>query len=94
MNLNLYIYSGSFAHNGSDSDISVLERLSQFAYLTNKIGEKYRDDNHFLANYEEMNNTVIFSNGTTLCDLLCGSVCDINNEIITAFYLIMTSGYI
>ena len=90
----MYIYSGSFAHNEKDSDFEVIERLAQFSDLTNKVGEKYREDNRFFANYTELNDTVIFSDGTTFSSLLFGTAENKSHDLEQAFYLILSQGYL
>ena len=95
MNLNMYIYSGSFAHNGKDSDFEVIERLAKFTDLTNKVGERFRDDNRLYANYSELNDTSVFSDGTTFCDLLYGVTSNKKSyELEHTFYLILSQGYL
>ena len=94
MNLRMYIYSGSFAHNGRDSDIEVIERISKFADLTNRVGERFREDNQFLANYSELDETIIFSDGTSFCDLLYGNAKNKNYELQQVFYIILSQGYL
>ncbi|MBO5025092.1 MAG: hypothetical protein J6C86_02990 [Bacteroidaceae bacterium] len=90
----MYIYSGSFAYNGKDSDCDVIERMSKFTDLTNKVGEGFRDDNQFYANYTELNETAIFSDGTTFCKLLYGNATGKSFELEQTFYLIMSQGYL
>lgn len=90
----MYIYSGSFAYNGKDSDYEIIERLSKFSDLTNKVGEGYREDNLFYANYNELNDTVIFPDGTTFCELLYGTAAGRSFELEQVFYLIMSQGYL
>jgi len=94
MNLNMYIYSGSFAYNGKDSDFEVIERMAKFTDLTNKVGERFRDDNRFYANYSELNDTAIFSDGTTFCNLLYGTTSNKSYELEQTFYLILSQGYL
>lgn len=94
MKLNMYLCSGSFAHNGKDSDLEVIERLAKFTDLTNKVGAKFRDDNRFYANYTELNDTVIFADGITFCELLYGNIATKSYELAQVFYLIMSQGYL
>lgn len=93
MNLNMYIYSGSFAYNGKDSDYEVLTRLEKFTNLTNRVGGHFREDNRFYANYTELNETILFNDKTTFCDILYGSSTK-GYELNQAFVLIMSQGYI
>lgn len=93
MNLNMYIYLGSFAHNGKDSDIEVIRKMAKFTDLTNKVGERFRNDNQFYANYTELNDTKVFADGTTFSNILYGNA-NKSIELQQAFYLIMTQGYI
>ena len=62
----MYIYSGSFAYNGKDSDYEVLTRLEKFTNLTNRVGGHFREDNRFYANYTELNETILLSEYPTL----------------------------
>ena len=94
MNLNMYLCSGSFAHNGKDSDLEVVERIEKFTELTNKVGEKYHDDNRFYANYTELNETVVFSDGTTFCNLLYGNATGKSYELEQVLMLILSRGYL
>ena len=90
----MYIYSGSFAHNGKDSDLEVIERLAKFTDLTNRVGGGFRDDNRFYANYSELNDTVIFSDGTTFSNLLYGTASNKSYELEQVFNLILSQGYL
>ena len=89
----MYIYTDSFTYNKKDSDYEVLERLNKFTELTRKIGGQFREDNKFYANYNELNETKIFSDGTTFSNILYGN-CSSNYELQQAFLLIMYSGYL
>ena len=93
MNLDMYIYTDSFTHNGKDSDYDVIERLNKFTELTTKVGTNFRDDNRFYANYNELNETKLFSDGTTFLDMLYGN-CSNNYELNNTFLLILSSGYL
>ena len=90
----MYIYSGSFSHNGKDSDWEVIQKMEKFSELTNKVGEKFRKDNQFYANYTELNDTKIFADGTTFSNILYGNVTNISIDLQQAFYLIMSHGYL
>ena len=93
MNLNMYIYSGSFAYNGKDSDSEVLQRLSKFTELTTAVGANFHEDNRFFANYIELDETILFSDNTTFSELLYGNAPNKSFELQQAFYLILTCGY-
>lgn len=93
MYLNMYIYTGSFAYNGKDSDYEVLTRLEKFTNLTNRVGANFREDNRFYANYTELNETILFNDKTTFYDILYGKSTK-GHELDQAFLLIMSQGYI
>ena len=85
MNLNMYIYSGSFAYNGKDSDSEVLQRLSKFTELTTAVGANFHEDNRFFANYIELDETILFSDYTTFSELLYGNAPNKSFELQQAF---------
>jgi len=82
---NLYLCSKTFIHNGSDTDNKVYKKIINLHDLLRFVRNKYKNENIFYINKEELLSTQLFTDGSTVDDVF------VHNKIINrdVFYLFM-----
>lgn len=79
----LYICDQSFSYNGLDSINEVEKKLLEFKKMIDEV--RQYDDNKFYLNKIQFTNTIIFSGGVTIADVLNRKVGQMNRDCLILF---------
>ncbi|MFV0420320.1 MAG: hypothetical protein ACK5KT_16540 [Dysgonomonas sp.] len=74
MNADLYICDKSFIHNGIDADNDVYKKIFSLKNLVDKVSKEYPTENAFYFKSDSFLKTPLFSDGTTVEDLITQKV--------------------
>lgn len=74
MNAALYICDKSFIHNGIDADNDVYKKILSLKNLVDKVSKEYHEENTFYFKSESFLKTPLFSDGTTVEDIITQKV--------------------
>jgi hypothetical protein len=84
MNASLYICDKSFIHNGSDPDNEVYKRILSLKKLVDNVSKKHGENNTFYFKGDSFLKVQLFSDGTTVEDIVCRNVKK-NNDCLFLF---------